>query len=214
MKIKTLNGNDDFALDELNGDYFDILAVGFNPDERIKYSKELRGETNTLKNLAEATKDGGALIYAVDTDNYGIIKHSAAVFENGKLLGISDMTESYSDTPYMPGANGKLYDLHYGKVGLAVGDDVLSYELMKSFAVCGAEAIVAIIQSKIKETSAIVIRAYSYLLGLPVILIGENETICSDPKGRLTKKDENGIFTLTPLSEYALKTVKIRFERN
>ena len=85
---------------------------------------------------------------------------------------------------------------------------------MKSFAVCGAEAIVAIIQSKIKETSAIVIRAYSYLLGLPVILIGENETICSDPKGRLTKKDENGIFTLTPLSEYALKTVKIRFERN
>ena len=50
MKIKTLNGNDDFALDELNGDYFDIRAVGFNPDERIKYSKELCGETNTLKN--------------------------------------------------------------------------------------------------------------------------------------------------------------------
>ena len=132
MKIKTLKGSVDFTFDELNGDRFDILAVGFRANERINYSKELRGETNTLKNFAEATKDGGALIYAIDTDNYGIIKHSAAVFENGKLLGISDMTESYSDTPYMPGANGKLYDLQCGKIGLAVGDDILSYEL-----VCG-----------------------------------------------------------------------------
>lgn len=214
MKIKTLKGSVNFTFDELNGDRFDILAVGFRANERINYSKELRGETNTLKNFAETTKDGGALIYAIDTDNYGIIKHSAAVFENGKLLGISDMTESYSDTPYMPGANGKLYDLQCGKIGLAVGDDILSYELMKSFAVCGAEAIVAVTKNKIKETSAIVIRAYSYLLGLPVILTGENETICAAPNGRLTEKDKDGIYTLTPLREYALKTVKIRFERN
>lgn len=214
MKIKTLNSNGSFALDELNENRFDVLVVGFNDDEKIKYSKELRGETNVLKNLAEATKDGGALIYAADTDNYGIIKHSAAVFENGKLLGISDMTETYSDTIYMPGANGKLYDLHCGKIGLAVGDDILSYELIKSFAVCGAEAIVAITRFRLTETNSIVIRAYAYLLGIPVVLICKDESVCSDPKGNLIKKDENGNFTLIPLSEYALKTVKIRFERN
>ena len=54
MKIKTLKGSVDFTFDELNGDRFDILAVGFRANERINYSKELRGETNTIKRNKEA----------------------------------------------------------------------------------------------------------------------------------------------------------------
>jgi hypothetical protein len=214
LKIKTLNDNAALNYDDIGDDYFDLLVVGFGGDERIRYAKELRGETNVLKNLAAATEEDKALIYAADTDNYGIIKHSAAVFENGKLLGISDMTTAYSDTPYMPGANGKLYDMKFGKIGLAVGDDLLSYDLMRSFAVCGADAVIAITRLDVKETDAILVRAYSYLLGLPFLLVGSTKNVCSDPKGNLTAKDENGAYTLTPLRDYALKTVKIRFERN
>ena len=212
MKVRTINGND-FNYDDVDGDYFDLLIVGFSDGERLKYAKELSGETNVLKNLAATTQDCRSLIYAVDTDNYGIIKHSAAVFDNGKLLGISDMTAAYSDTPYMPGANGKLYDLGCGKIGLAVGDDVLSYDLMKSFTVCGAECVIAVTDADVREISAILIRAYSYLLGIPFLLVGKNDCICADSDGNPIIKDKNGNLSLEPLREYALKTVKIRFQR-
>ncbi len=209
MRIKTFN-RADTALDE----HYDLLAAGFDENETISYSKELRGETNALKELAKMTENiDKALIYAVDTDNYGIIKHSAAVFENGKLLGISDMTVSYSYDSYMPGANGKLYDLKCGKIGVGLGDDITSFELMRAFAICGAEAVIILQKSNTKEMSGILIKAYAYLLGIPFMLIGKNSVIAADPQGKPVYGDENGIYELMPANEYALKTVKVRSTR-
>ena len=56
MKIKTLNDNAALNYDDIGDDYFDLLVVGFGGDERIRYAKELRGETNVLKNLARMAK--------------------------------------------------------------------------------------------------------------------------------------------------------------
>ncbi|MDD7186130.1 MAG: hypothetical protein PUH93_00090, partial [Clostridia bacterium] len=73
----------------------DLVVMGFNGNEAIKYSKELRGETNKLKQLAAYSETiEKTIVSAFDTDNYGIIKHSAGIFDDGKLLGISDMTVS------------------------------------------------------------------------------------------------------------------------
>ena len=212
MKIKTLKGSVDFTFDELNGDRFDILAVGFRANERINYSKELRGETNTLKNFAEATKDGGALIYAIDTDNYGIIKHSAGVFDGGKLLGISDMTVAYSDSPYMPGAHGKLYDTACGKIAVAIGDDLLRFELFKSFAVCGAETVIAVRKGESSEINTVLLRAYSYLLGFPILLVCKDKTFASNVKGELVEPKDD-VFELVPIYDFSIKTTKIKLNK-
>ena len=141
MKVKVfIPGTDIIKKAHKNQDY-DIVVNGFNQTERIRYSKELNGETCRLKTLAECSENTAkTYICAFDTDNYGIIKHSAGVFDCGKLLGISDMTVAYSGSPYMPGAHGKLYDTKSGKIAVAIGDDLFRYELFKSFAVCGAEA--------------------------------------------------------------------------
>lgn len=214
LKVKALTGNAKLAefIEDPHG--AELLAVGYADGEVIKYVKELRGETNILKDLSEiSVKCDLPLIYAADTDNYGVLKRSAAVLENGKLLGISDMTVAYSDSPLAIGANGKLYDLKCGKVAVAIGDDLLSYELMRAFAVCGAEAVIAFQKNKLSEVSGILLRAYAYLTGLPFLLIAKNGVICASPQGKLSLPDENGLYDLTPLTGYALKIVKVRSER-
>ena len=214
MKVKTLTDNGKLAEFIKNKNNADLLVAGFEDGEIVKYAKELRGETTILKDLSEISeKCGIALIYGVDTDNYGVIKRSAATFENGKLLGISDMTVALSDSPYAIGANGKLYDFGFGKVAVAIGDDLLSYELMRAFAVCGAEAIVVLQKSKLTQISGVLLRAYAYLTGLPFLLVAKNGVLCAKPDGELAEENPDGEYELTPLSSYALKIVKIRSER-
>ena len=215
MKVKI---NFDSSLDRENlyqGD-FDLIVNGFNDELKIKYAKELNGETNTLKTFCKLSeKYDKTIITAFDTDNYGIIKHSAGVFDRGKLLGITDMKVAYHDNGYMPGCGGCLYDANNTKIALAVGDDVYSFGLFKSFAVCGAEITIAVCKQTKKEINSILVRAYSYLLGVPTILLFNGGAYLSDINGNLTvaEKGKEDVFDVKPYAEYVLKTTKIRLNK-
>ncbi len=192
----------------------DLVVMGFDGNEAIKYSKELRGETNKLKQLAAYSETiEKTIVSAFDTDNYGIIKHSAGIFDDGKLLGISDMTVSISDSPYMPGAHGKLYDTAAGKFAVAIGDDLFRFELFKSFAICGAESVIVIRKGNLIEINTILLRAYSYLLGLPILLVCKDKSVATTVKGELVVQSENNVFELLPLLEYSIKTTKIKLNK-
>lgn len=215
MKVKLDLTNHFPTSESLKGDY-DLFINGFNGCERVSYRKELKGESNNLKEIATLSKKyDKSIISAFDTDNYGIIKRSAGVFDKGKLLGVSDATVSYEYSGYMPSAGGKLYDLSCGKIALAVCDDIYSFGLFKSFAVCGAELTIAITNDTKKEINSILIRAYSFLLGVPTILLFCGGAYISDVKGNLTVVDLNGedTFTIQPYFEYVLKTTKTRLNR-
>ena len=193
-------------IENLEGD-FDLYVNGFNGCERIKYGKELSGQTTHLKNLCRLSESSGkTILSAFDTDNYGILKHSVGVFDKGKLLGISDTSVSYSDSAYMPGSGAKLYQTNSCKMGVAVGDDLFSFELFKSLAVC--EIIIAISDFKKKEINSILIRAYSFLLGVPTVLLFNKGAYVSDVNGDLVScKDEN-VVEVEPYTDFILKTTK------
>ena len=151
MKIKIDTKNTFPLSQDLEGD-FDLFINGFNGCDRVKYSRELNGQTTKLKDLCKLSEASEkTILSAFDTDNYGIIKHSVGVFDKGKLIGISDMSVNLDGGVYMPGAGGKLYDTKVGKIGIAVGDDLFSFGLFKSLAVCGAEIIVALSAFSKKE---------------------------------------------------------------
>lgn len=213
MKVKVINCEAPTIKKTYRNQDFDLVVFGFNGAERVKYSKELNGETTKLKDLAAYSENcEKTIISAFDTDNYGIIKHSAGVFDCGKLLGISDMTVSYSDCPYMPGAHGKLYDTASGKFAVAIGDDLFRYELFKSFAVCGAEIVIVIRKGDSREINTVLLRAYSYLLGFPILLVCNDKAVATNVKGEIVEPKDD-VFELSPLFEFSIKTTRIKLNK-
>ncbi|MBR2384554.1 MAG: hypothetical protein IKA99_02985 [Clostridia bacterium] len=213
MKIK-IDCKNEFPIPTiLNGD-FQILINGFNGCERVKYGKELSGQTNVLKSLCNLSKCSEKIIIsAFDTDNYGVLKQSVGVFEDGKLLGISDMSVCLGDTAYLPGSGGKLYQTNTCKIGTVIGDDVYSFNLFKSLAVCGAEVIVALSDFSKKEINSILIRAYSFLLGVPTILLYKNGAYVSNVNGELVLPIEENVYEVEPYTDFMLKITKTRLKR-
>ena len=213
MKIK-IDVENKFPIKScLNGD-FDIFVNGFNGCERVRYGKELSGQTTFLKELCHLSEDSEKIIIsAFDTDNCGILKQSVGVFEKGKLLGISDMSISLSDSDYMPGSGGKLYQTHACKIGTAIGDDLFSFVLFKSLAICGAEIIIAVCNYAKKEINSILIRAYSFLLGVPIVLLYKNGVFVSNVNGELVSPICENVYEIEPYTDFILKTTKIRLRK-
>ena len=213
MKIKIDLTNEFPTTNSLDGNY-DLYVNGFNGCNKISYGKELSGQTQRLKSLCKLSEiQSRTIITAFDTDNYGILKQSVGVFDNGKLLGISDMSVSLGNSGYMPGSGGKLYDTKSCKFGIAVGDDVFTFDLFKSLAICGAEVIIAISNFKKKEINSILIRAYSFLLGVPTILLFDNGCYVSNVNGDLVQPIEKDVYELEPYTDFILKTTKIKLKK-
>lgn len=213
MKIKIDVSNDFPTQSSLDGD-FDVYVNGFNGCEKVKYGKELSGQTATLKNLCIASeKSNKIIISAFDTDNYGILKRSVGVFEKGKLLGISDMSVSLDSFEYMPGSGGKLFNTELCKIGIAVEDDIYSFNIFKALSVCGAEIIVAISDFKKKEINCILSRAYAFLLGVPIVLLYKNGCYVSNVNGDLESPIDSDVFKVEPYCDFILKTTKIKLKR-
>lgn len=191
----------------------ETIVFGFGCTKIVKYRKELNGETSVLKELAALSEQAdGVILAAFDTDNYGVIRHSCGVFEKGRLLGITDMSVCLEQSGYMPGGGNRVFDTGSGRFAVAVGDDAFSFDLMKSLVVCGAETIFLLSDRKRTENAKIVVRAYSYLLGVPFLYLAEDGMFATDPRGEIAaSSDEDECFAEIPTpAEYSLKTTKVR----
>lgn len=191
----------------------ETIVFGFGCTKIVKYRKELNGETSVLKELAALSEQAdGVILAAFDTDNYGVIRHSCGVFEKGRLLGITDMSVCLEQSGYMPGCGNRVFDTGSGRFAVALGDDAFSFDLMKSLVVCGAETIFLLSDRKRTENAKIVVRAYSYLLGVPFLYLAEDGMFATDPRGEIAaSSDEDECFAEIPTpAEYSLKTTKVR----
>jgi len=157
--------------------------------EIISYSKEIKGTTHffkTLTNLSKCLKT--TVIAGVDTDSYGLLRHSGAVCDNGKLLGISDMVVVQDGDRYVGGGVLKVYDTRAGRIGLVVGDDVFSSDCVRTLSLCGADIIVCVTDKILDGNIGITARAKAYEFGVPV-------AVCANKTALLAGIDGEMIFT-------------------
>ena len=192
----------------------DVAVFGFGCTETVRYRKELSGETSRLKDLSALSEKAGiVLVAAFDSDNYGIIRHSCGVFDKGKLLGITDMSVCRETNGYMPGCGNRVYDTAAGRFAVAVGDDAFSFDLMKSLVVCGAEAVLLLSEKKRTECVKIILRAYSYLLGVPFFYLGDDGGEATAPNGEPVpfSGEKGDRVELTAPADFTIKTTKVRF---
>ncbi len=166
-----------------------LAVFGFNGIDKISYKNELNCTENKLSNFAKLSKESGkVLISGTITDNYGVLRRSAVIADKGKLLGISDMRLSVNDNGYTCGGAQRVYQTQVGRIGLLIGDDILDIDGIKAMSLCDADFIIAISSGEEKPQYNFLIRSYSYLFGVPIVLINSTSVIASDLSGEICGK--------------------------
>ena len=156
---------------------------------KISYKNELSGSENKLPEFASFSKRNKKVVIAgAITDNYGVLKKSIVIADNGKLLGISDMTICIDGSAFTGGGCFKVYKTSVCKIGLIVDDDIINTDGVKALSLCDVDVIVAIISGEEKPQHNFLIRAYAYLFGLPFILLSQTGIIASDMHGEICGK--------------------------
>ncbi len=169
-----------------------ILLFGFNGFDKISYKKELSGEEDNLSSIAKLSKKGSKVVISgAITDNYGIIRKSCLVADSGKLLGISDMNFCLDKSPYSSGAGHKIYQTKSYRIGVLVDDDIFDVDSVKSMALMSADIVVCVMQGEEKQQYSALVRAYSYLFGLPVIICTSSGVIAGDMQGEICSSSKN-----------------------
>ena len=163
-----------------------ILVFGFNGTPKISYKMELSGENRELSKIVELSKKGNkTVISGAITDNFGIIRKSVLVADNGKLLGISDMNMCLDKEGYSSGTGHRIYHTKNGKIGVLVGDDIIDLDGIKAMSICGADLIVIILSKQETNIDSVLVRAYSYLFGVPVVVFTSSSVIAGDIRGEI-----------------------------
>lgn len=166
-----------------------IFVFGFNSLGKVSYKHELSGAESKLPMLSNfSRKVKGVVIAGAVTDNYGILKQSVILADNGKLLGISDTVLGYENSPYQVGGSFKVYQTSACKIGVIVSDDVKNFDAVRSMSLCDADLIVAVTQEEEKPQYNFLIRTYAYLFGISVLLLTKTGVLASDGLGEICGK--------------------------
>lgn len=147
----------------------DLTIVPFGCISEIDYKKELSGESCELVNLGRAARNnGGPMLFCASTDNHGIKKLSAFLFENGKLVTIFDLNEGGK---YSPSYGVGLFGRGSVKCGVLVGDDLFDCDLVKALSLCGCCLIIDLYPDFLNKNHIGAVNFYSYVYGVDFLCV-------------------------------------------
>ena len=176
-----------------------LLCFGFNGLGLVSYKKELKGETEYFHDVASLSRQtGGVVISGLDTDTYGVYRHSCVIADKGKILGVSDANFMLDESEFKSGGNLRVYDTSAGRIGVVVAEDVFYPEVIKTLSLCDADYIVSVFGRIENAMTQVMMRAGSFTGGLTICMLAENYLQASNAKGDLIFATSNGI-TVTDL---------------
>lgn len=168
------------------GEKADVFLFGFNGLGEVSYEKELKGETSFFEETALLSKESkSAVVCGCVTDTRGHKRKSALVAENGRLSGVSDLLY-VTDGECSSGASLRVYDTKVGKMGVIVAEDLYFPDVVKNLAACGSDFIVCPFPKIVNGIVSVLIRAYAYCYGVPILLCGEGYALSADGTGELS----------------------------
>lgn len=190
----------------------DIAVFGFKGLGEVDYESELRGVTDKFEDCARLSKTAGCgVVCACKTKSRGILRKSVAVADRGKLLGISDMTHVIDCEDWKSGAGLGFYSVGGYKIGLIVENDLLFPECFNSLSLCGCNLIIAVAEELKDNVPPLLMRAYSYLYGVPVVMCAGNMAYFSEVSGAIAGSAQQfSMFEITPQNRYHLITSRTR----
>ena len=197
-------------VDEITLPDCDVALFGFDVLGEADYESELRGETEKFEEAARLTKNcscGG--VFACKTVSRGLFRKSAAVADRGKLVGLADMTRVLDGEDYKSGASLGLYKVNGCGVGVCIENDLFCPENVKSLTDCGCNVIVVLAEQLRDVIPPLLIRAYSYLYGVPVIMVAGKTAYFADISGAIASSTQNTtVFEVSPQNRYRVVTTR------
>lgn len=123
-----------------------LLVIGGKSPKEIDMVAELQGNDNIIKHLSTHSKLNHlvtvCLFYATIYRKQYL---SAIVIDNGKILGVTDMTHRVSAEFYLDrGQCYRIYDSSLGKFGIVVGDDIFFPEVPRLLRLAKADYLLAL----------------------------------------------------------------------
>ena len=190
----------------------DIAVFGFKGQGEVEYESELKGLTDKFEDAARLSKAAKCgVLCGCKTNSRGVLRKSVSVADRGKLLGISDMNHVIDGENYKSGAGLGVYSVGGYKIGLCVENDLLFPDGFKALSLCGCNVIVAFLEEIKDNIPPLLIRAYSYLYGVPVILCAGNMAFFSESSGEIaTSAQPFTLFEVSPQNRYHVITTRTK----
>lgn len=190
----------------------DIAVFGFKGLGEVDYENELKGETDKFEDAARLSKAAGCgVLCGCRTRSRGILRKSVCVADRGKLLGISDMNRVIDTEEFKSGAGLGVYSVRGYKIGLCIENDLYFPDGFKALSLCGCNAVVVFMEEIKTTLPALLIRAYSYLYGIPVVMVAGNMAYYSEITGEIASSSQSfSLFDIDPQNHYHVVTTRTK----
>lgn len=190
----------------------DIAVFGFKGLGEVDYESELKGVTDKFEDCARLSKTASCgVVCACKTKSRGLLRKSAAVADGGRLLGITDMTHVVDCEDFKSGAGLGFYTVGGYKIGVLIENDLLFPECFNSLSMCGCNVIIVVAEQLKDNLPPLLIRAYSYLYGVPVILCAGSTAYFAEVSGAIASSPQQTcLFEVEPQNRYHLITSRTR----
>ncbi len=190
----------------------DVCLFGFNALGDVDYESELSGKTDKFGELAKFSKAGGfGVVCGCKTDSRGLKRKSVAVADRGRLLGISDMLHVLDGEEYKSGAGLGVYQTGGYKIGVCVENDLYFPENVKALTICGCNLIAVQMESVKDNMPPLLIRAYAYLYGVPVVMCAGKTAYFADVTGAMASSTQSvTLFETDPKNFYRVISTRRR----
>lgn len=190
----------------------DIFLLPFSSLREVNFDDEIAGRSEKLKDLARLSKNlSAAVICGGYTDIKGIKRKSAVAANKGKIIGVADGIIC-DDKKFRPGTGLKIFDFPAGKIGVAVGEDVMSPDVIKTFSACGCAAALCTFETLSSASPITVARAYALVYGITICLVANNYSFAAAPSGEIAFATgiSGFVYEFSPTNEYRLRERKVR----
>lgn len=190
----------------------EVTLCSFDCMGTVSYEQELKGESDFFEKATRLSKQTkGVVVCGCVTDTRGMKRKSALVAENGRLIGVSDMTHVV-DGEVSCGAGLRVYDTKIGRIGVAVAEDISFPQVVNCLAACGSDFILCPYPQVTDMTPQLLMRAYAYLYGVPIVLCGVGYSMIADADGSLAfaTPQDSAVFSLDRRKEYHLVETRKR----
>lgn len=192
-----------------------VLLLGFDALGEVSYEKELKGESMYFEEIALLSKRlKNVVICGCITNTRGLKRKSAIVAENGKILGVSDMLNTW-DGEKNCGAALRVYETKMGKIGVVVAEDLYFPETVKALSLCGANYIVCPFERLTSSIQSVLLRSYAFCYGTPIFLCARGYGIIANGAGDIvfSTPQSPAYFDFVNATEYHVLQTRRRFCR-